>query len=96
MRKNKQPFYKEFMIKRRPKTPKCICNGKINRALGIISPSLRMIVAAGGKGTDAAEQLEIFERQTARYLCYKRQLNKDKWKMLYRQHREERRKHEKF
>lgn len=49
MRKNKKPFYKEFMIKRRPKTPKCICSGEINRALGIISPSLCMIVAAGGR-----------------------------------------------
>lgn len=70
MRKNKQEFYEEFMAKRRPKTPRCICNGNLSRALGIVSPSLRMIVAFGGKGEEAAEQLEEFERQTARYLCF--------------------------
>lgn len=94
MKKSRQPFYKEFMTKRRPKTPRCICSGKLNAALGIVSPSLRLIVATGGKGEKAAEQLKEFERQTAHYLCFKRQLNKDEWKALYRQYRKERRKHE--
>lgn len=40
--------------------------------------------------------VEFKKRARRKYLCYKRQLNKDEWKMLYRQHREERRKHEKF
>ena len=41
-----QPFYSEYMERRRPKTPGCICENEFKRQLGIVSPSLCGIVAA--------------------------------------------------
>lgn len=96
MRKNKQPFYKEFMTRRRPTPPRCVCSNALHRYLGIISPSLRWIVAAGDKGKEAARELAEFEKETARYLCFKRKLNRQQWQKLYRQYRKERREHEKL
>ena len=51
-----QIFYPEYMERRRPKTPRCICENEIKRQLGIISPSLYGIVAAGGKGEEEAKR----------------------------------------
>lgn len=83
----KQPFYSEYMEKSRPKPPYCICKNKIKRLLGVISPSLYWYVAAGGKGKEAEKELEEYNRKEARYLCYKRKLSKDRWKVLYREYR---------
>lgn len=95
-KKKKQIFYPEYMEKRRPKTPRCICENEIKRQLGIVSPSLYWIVAAGGKGERAAKELAEYDRKVARYSCYKRQLSKERWKALYREYRKERREHEKL
>ena len=94
MKKSRQPFYEEFMTKRRPKTPRCICSGKLKAALGIESPSLLMIVAGGDKGEEAKRQLDEYIKQLMKYRCYKRQLDKYQWQMFYRECRKERRKHE--
>lgn len=91
-----QIFYPEYMEKRRPKTPRCICENEIKRWLGIVSPSLCWIVATGSKGEKAAKELAEYDRKTARYLCYKRRLSKERWKALYREYRKERRGHEKL
>lgn len=91
-----QPFYNEYMEKRRPKAPGCICENEFKRRLGIVSPSLYWIVAAGGKGEQAANELKEYERKMGRYLCYKRALSKERWKALYRERRKERREHEKL
>lgn len=95
-KKKMQPFYSEYMEKRRPKTPGCICENEFKRQLGIVSPSLCGIVAAGGKGEQAANELKEYERKMRRYLCYKRALSKERWKALHRECRKERREHEKL
>lgn len=95
-RKKMQIFYPEYMERRRPKTPRCICENEIKRQLGIISPSLYGIVAAGGKGEEEAKELAEYSRKAERYLCYKRRLSKERWKALYREYRKERRGHEKL
>ena len=92
----KLAFYQEYMIRQRPKTPRCICSGKIKGFLGIVSPSLYWAVRTGAKGETAIKELEEFECQHLRYMCYKRTLTKEKWKTLYRQYREERRRNEKL
>ena len=91
-----QIFYPEYMERHRPKTPRCICENEIKRQLGIVSPSLYWIVAAGGKGEEAAKELAEYSRKIERYLCYKRRLSKERWKALYREYRKERRGHEKL
>lgn len=91
-----QPFYSKYMEKCRPKAPGCICKNEFKRQLGIVSPSLYWIVAAGGKGEQAANELKEYERKMRRYLCYKRALSKERWKALYRECRKERREHEKL
>lgn len=90
-KKKIRPFYSEYMVKHRPKTPRCICESEIKRKLGIVSPSLCWIVKAGGKGEKAAKELAEFDEKTERYLCYKRRLSKERWKELYRKCRKERR-----
>ena len=91
-----KPFYPEYMERRRPETPHCICENEIKRRLGIVSPSLYWFVAAGGKGEEAAKELKEYNRKTERYLCYRRRLSRERWKALYREHRKERRGHEKL
>lgn len=78
--KEKKPFYEEFMTKKQPRPPRHICG-----FWGIVSPSLYYFVASGGKGERAAEELERFEKERLRYLCFKRRLSKEQWKTLYRQ-----------
>lgn len=95
-KKKMQIFYLEYMEKCRPKPPCCICENEIKRRLGIVSPSLCWIVAAGSKGEKAAKELAEYNRKVTRYLCYKRQLSKERWKALYREYRKERREHEKL
>lgn len=80
-----RPFYSDYMTKHRPKPPKSICKNVLLRQLGIASPSLRLIVAAGGKGGKAAHELDEYEIKMMRYLCYKRKLRKSGWKFLYRE-----------
>lgn len=82
MRKNK--FYTEYMIKHWPKPPRCICSNRINRELGIVSPSLEMYTALGWKGKQAADELKEYKVRSLKYLCYKRKLSKAQWKALYR------------
>lgn len=95
-RKKARKFYKEYMERRRPKTPRCICKNIFFSWLGIASPSLYWIVVTGAKGEKTAKALEEFEQQQQRYICYKRTMTKEQWKALYRQVRKERKKHEKF
>ena len=71
MRKNKKPFYTE-------------CSNRINRELGIVSPTLEMYTALGGKGKQAADELKEYKVRSMKYLCYKRKLSKAQWKALYR------------
>lgn len=49
-------FYTENMQRRRPKPPRCICGNEIKRQLGIVSPSLYWIAAAGGKRAGRVQQ----------------------------------------
>lgn len=95
-KKKMQIFYPEYMEKRRPKPPRCICENETKRLLGIISPSRCDYVRAGGKGEEAAAELAEFDRNLLRYFCYKRTLSKECWKALYREYRKERREHEKL
>lgn len=95
-KKGKQIFYSEYMEKRRPKTPGCICENEFKRQMGIVSPSLCWIVATGSKGERAAKELAEYNGKMERYLCYKRLLSKERWKALYRQYRKERREREKL
>lgn len=88
-KKKTQIFYPEYMERRRPKTPRSICGNGMKRLMGIVSPSLCWIVAAGGKGEAAAKELAEYNRKMERYLCYKRRLNKERWKALYREYRKE-------
>ena len=89
-KKSKRLFYPEYMERRRPKTPGCICENEFKRLLGIVSPSLYWIVGGGGKGEQAAKELAEYDRKIERYLCYKRRLSKERWKALYREYRKER------
>lgn len=86
-KKSKKPFYSEYMIKHWPKPPRCICRNKINRDLGIVSPTLEMYTALGGKGKQATDDLKEYRVFSLKYLCYKRKLSKAQWKALYRIHR---------
>lgn len=86
-------FYTENMQRRRPKPPRCICGNEIKRQLGIVSPSLYWIAAAGGLGEEAAKELAEYNRKTELYLCCKRRPGKERWKELYKKRR---RGHEEF
>ena len=86
-------FYPEYMQRRRPKPPRGICKNEIKRHLGIVSPSLYGIVAAGGKGEEAAKELAEYNRKIEQYLCCERRLGKKRWKALYKKGR---RGHEEF
>lgn len=94
--KVKKPFYEEFMTKKQPTPPRNICRSKTKQFLGIISPTLYYLVASGGKGKKAAEELEKFEKEQLRYLCFKRKLSKNQWKVLHRLCKKERQKNEKL
>lgn len=91
MKANKQPFYYEFMTKKSPRVPQCICTRGVRRWLGIISPSLYWVVATGAKGEKARLELKAFEWHRLRYMCYKRTMTKVQWKELYREHRKKQR-----
>lgn len=65
-----------FERKRRPIPPKRICQNALCRFLGIVSPSLL------SKNQDG--DVEIYEIEILRHLCYKRQLRPFQWKKLYR------------
>lgn len=92
--KARKIFYKEYMEKHMPKPPRCVYENIFKRLLGIPSPSLCYIVSCGGKGRKAAEELAEYDRKLMRYLCYKRELNKEQWKRLYRVCRKERKEDE--
>ena len=92
MKWNKQPFCAEFMTKKRPTPPKCVCKNNLNRWLGIVSPSLHMLVSIGDKGNEKAKELEKYEELLMRYMCYRRILSKAQWKVLYRAYRKNNRK----
>lgn len=89
IKKSKKIFYSEYMEKHRPKAPSCICQNALYRHLGITSPSLYLLVAGGYMGEKEASELKEYHRKTERYLCYKRVLDKERWKALYRDCRKE-------
>lgn len=74
-------FDTRFELKRYPIPPRKICRSGLHRLLGIASPSI-MSVSSGG-------DIEEYQIQVLRYLCYKRQLRSYQWRMLYRRVREE-------
>ena len=82
---NRYKFYTEYMVKRKPKVPACICKNKIYKWLGIVSPSLYWVTVMGSKGEMAAEEVTKFEIENLKYGCYKRKLNKKQWKALQRE-----------
>ena len=87
----KKIFYEEYMQRKRPMKPKSIHSSTLNKILGITSPSLLLVVAAGGKGREEQKNLYEYEEQRLKYMCYKRKLKKEEWKRLYRICRNERR-----
>lgn len=81
----KRKFYKDFMERKRPKVPPCICKNEFYSKLGIVSPSLYLNVFLGVRGEKAAKELAEYENSRMRYMCYKRQLKKREWKILYKE-----------
>lgn len=90
--KAKQIFYKEYMTKKKPKLPRFLCTGFKNYILGIVSPSLYFM--AQSSSPEKVQKVKEFELNTAKYMCYKRKLNKNGWKALHREKREEKRERE--
>lgn len=80
----KKPFYPEYMVKRRPKVPRCMCRTLADWIIGKMSPSLVFMAWAD---KEKAEALDRYHEQQKKYLCWKRQLSRESWKVLYRQHR---------
>ena len=81
-RQQKRVFDERHMRKSRPKMPRCICASKVKYMLGIASPSLYQLAAAGYFGKENEKQLEEFEFEFARFQCYRRELTKGEWKRL--------------
>lgn len=77
-------MYEELQRKTRPKPPRCILAGGIKGLLWIISPS-KLICQQGSlkNGEAVARYLE----EDKKYLLYKRQLNSQQWKEVYREYR---------
>lgn len=82
--KRKKAFYPEYMTKRRPHIPRCLCRTLTNWLLGIMSPSL--VLAAWGNN-EKARALRRYQEQERKYFCWKRKLSREGWKKLYRQER---------
>ena len=82
--KRKKPFYPEYMTKRRPRVPRCLCRTTADWLAGIMSPSL---VLAAWNNEEKSRKLAKFDDQHRKYMCWKRQLGRNGWKVLYRQER---------
>lgn len=82
--KRKKPFYPEYMTKRRPRVPRCLCRTTADWLAGIMSPSL---VFAAWNDEEKTRKLAEFDEQHRKYMCWKRQLGRNGWKALYRQER---------
>lgn len=80
-------MYEELQRKTRPKPPRCILAGGIKGILGVISPS-KLLYEQGSlkNGEEVARYLE----ENKKYLLYKRRLNRQQWKGIYRRYRRER------
>lgn len=89
-KKQKRAFDESCMRKSRPKMPRCICGSNIKYMLGIASPSLYQLTAAGYFGEEKAQQLEEFEFEFARFQCWERKLTKKGWKRLQNEARRRR------
>ena len=76
-------FDEEFMIKNLPKIPEEYQPNRRYRALGIISPSRRMM-----------HWNSEFEFDALRYMCYRRTMTRDMWHCLYRAVRKRRKNNE--
>lgn len=62
-KRQKRAFIEAYMRKSRPKPPRCIFASKIKYMLGIASPSLYQLTAAGYFGEEKAKQLEEYEKE---------------------------------
>lgn len=82
--KRKKPFYQEYMTKRRPRVPRCLCRTTADWLAGIMSPSM---VLAAWNNEEESRKLAEFDEQRRKYMCWKRQLGRNNWKALYRQER---------
>lgn len=82
--KRKKPFYQEYMTKRRPRVPRCLCRTTADWLAGIMSPSM---VLAAWNNEEESRKLAEFDEQRRKYMCWKRQLGRNGWKALYRQER---------
>lgn len=80
----KQPFYPEYMTKKRPHVPRCLCRTTLDWLLGRMSPSLVFMAWAD---EEKHKKHMDFEEQFRKYNCWKRRLSKWEWKYLYRQYR---------
>lgn len=82
--KRKKPFYQEYMTKRRPHVPRCLCRTTADWLAWIMSPSK---VLAAWNNEEESRKLAEFDEQRRKYMCWKRQLGRNDWKALYRQER---------
>lgn len=82
--KRKKPFYPEYMTKRRPHVPRCLCRTTADWLAGIMSPSLVFMTLAD---EEKARKLREHDEQHRKYMCWKRKLSREGWKALYRQER---------
>ena len=80
----KKQFYPEYMTKRRPRVPRCLCRTLADWFLGIMSPSL---VFMAWNDEEKARALAKYNEQHRKYLCWTRQLSREQWKALYEQYR---------
>ena len=76
-------FDEEFMVKELPKMPEEYQPNRFYRALGIISPSRRMM-----------HWNPEFEFGALKYMCYRRVMTRDMWACLYRAVRKRRKRDE--
>lgn len=84
MARVKKLFYPEYMTKRRPHVPRCLCRTLTEWIMGIMSPSL---VFRACLDEEKGKALSEFNEKHRKYLCWKRTLSKNGWKTLYRETR---------
>lgn len=78
-------MYEELQRKTRPKAPRCVLADGIKGLLGIVSPSKLLYEQCriDGQGEEVRRYLE----ENRKYLLYRRQLNRQQWKAVYRGYR---------
>lgn len=83
----KKAFNPEYMTKRRPHVPRCLCSTWMDWLMGKMSPSkVFFAMSDEEKGRKLAE----YQENQKKYRCWKRQMSQEEWKALYRWCRRER------